>query len=139
MKSTILYLFIAANFVQTMALEKRHCILTDKYNVYVANNLGLNSQPLVVHCASKDDDLGNHTLAIRQSFNWNFCESYFERTLFFCHFWWGSKNKQFNVFSSNHKKDCYNFACYWEARVDGIYFSGNYPPMSLDKKYDWDI
>ncbi|CAN4081119.1 unnamed protein product [Withania somnifera] len=74
-----------------------------------------------------DDDLGDHYPAINEDFNWSFCGSFSNRTLFFCHFWWNSKDKAFDVF--NDDKYCVNDSivvntlnyCKWEVRLDGFY------------------
>ncbi|KAL9165662.1 hypothetical protein ABFS82_06G185400 [Erythranthe guttata] len=134
---TLLFILISINFFQAMASEKRKCILTTKYTVYIVNSLPRNSLPLIAHCASKNDDLGNRTLQAGQSFNWSFCDSYIENTLFFCNFRWGSKHRAFNVYTSKHRADCFKKACYWEADPEGILFDGVYPPQALVKLYDW--
>ncbi|KAI3469942.1 hypothetical protein Pfo_026605 [Paulownia fortunei] len=115
----------------------RSCFFTDEYVVHVANNLYAYSKPMVVHCASADDDLGNHTLSYQKDFNWSFCEQLFHRTLFFCHIWWGSKSVAFDVFTSKNRRACTSHVCYWEAQHDGIYFSGYYPPKDLILAYSW--
>ncbi|KAL8052050.1 hypothetical protein ABFX02_06G188200 [Erythranthe guttata] len=137
MKITLVLLFILANFFQGMASEKRKCIITPKYTIYVANSLPSDSPQLRLHCASKDDDLGFHNLTTGQIFKWDFCNSYIQNTLFFCHLWWGSKDRAFVVFSSKHRNECFSHSCYWEADPEGILFDGVYPPQILVKYYDW--
>ncbi|KAI3474341.1 hypothetical protein Pfo_029173 [Paulownia fortunei] len=135
--NTFVFLLATTYFLHAMASDKRKCNFTPKYTVYVANSLPPKSPPLIAHCASKDDDFGNHTLTSGQSFNWSFCDSYIENTLFFCHFWWGTKERAFDVYTSKDKSDCFKHACYWEADADGIYFDGTYPPQLLSKVYEW--
>ncbi|GFQ03566.1 hypothetical protein PHJA_002500400 [Phtheirospermum japonicum] len=122
--------------------------------VYVVNNLPPNSL-LNLHCQSKDDDLGDHTLAVNQVFNWSFyddlgnktlrvnenfhwtfCQNFFGRTLFFCHFYWGSKQRVFTVFKTNPFKGSY-VTHYWLAKKDGFYFSNDNVTQTFTKKYDW--
>ncbi|KAG5588363.1 hypothetical protein H5410_048797, partial [Solanum commersonii] len=74
------------------------CFLTNRFEVHVINNLPSNASLLKIHCASGDDDLGDHYLAVNQEFKWSFCQALAWTTLFFCHFWWDSKSKVFNVF-----------------------------------------
>ncbi|KAM3326966.1 hypothetical protein P3S67_002092 [Capsicum chacoense] len=69
----------------------KHCEFTSNHRVHVINKLPSHSQKL-------NDDLGYHNLTTNQDFIWLFCESILYRTLFFCHFWWGSKEKAFDVF-----------------------------------------
>ncbi|GFP88793.1 hypothetical protein PHJA_001023000 [Phtheirospermum japonicum] len=88
---------------------------------------------MVVHCASGDDELGFHTLSVNEQFQWGFCPA--PRTLFFCHLWWGSKQKSFDVFVSKFIKRTYD-DYYWVAASDGIYLSNDY--KSFTKKFDWE-
>ncbi|KAI3458957.1 hypothetical protein Pfo_015620 [Paulownia fortunei] len=128
---------ISTILLRTMASEKRHCTFTQLVTVYVINNLPPNSAPLVVHCASKDDDLGNHTLTRNQDFQFEFCENFFS-TLFYCHLWWEKKHIRFDAFRETWLGAiCAKDICYWAAKSDGIYYSNYYPPRGLKKKYDW--
>lgn len=58
------------------------------------NKLPQNSPPLMVHCASKNDDLGNHTLTFNQEFSWKFCENFFWNTLLHSEATWGKKTRR---------------------------------------------
>ncbi|KAI3469943.1 hypothetical protein Pfo_026606 [Paulownia fortunei] len=134
-KHLVFFHILSTCFLQTMA---RTCFATPEYKVHIVNDiLPISKSPLLVHCASGDDDLGNHTLYYEGDFNWSFCEHIFFRTLFFCHVRWGSKTISFDAFNSKHNKDCTSGVCYWEAQTDGIYFSGYYPPEDLKKAYSW--
>ncbi|KAL7090560.1 hypothetical protein ACP275_12G048900 [Erythranthe tilingii] len=125
-------LFIAS----TLLLEANSCFLAKPVHVWVANNLPNNSPQLQLHCASRDNDLGDHTLNVGQNYNFKFCARI--RTLFFCHLWWNNKNLAFDVYSQNWGVDYSSAVYYWEARSDGIYLSQNYPnPTDFTKKYDW--
>ncbi|OIT26808.1 hypothetical protein A4A49_56405, partial [Nicotiana attenuata] len=105
----------------------RKCIFTDRYEVHIINQLPSDSPQLQIHCASKDNDLGYNNVAVNEDFNWSFCESEFVNTLFFCHFWWGSEERRFNVFDdpyycvSDQKVYNYLMYCKWEVRPDGFY------------------
>ncbi|XP_012833005.1 PREDICTED: uncharacterized protein LOC105953870 [Erythranthe guttata] len=138
-KYLLLILVLSPNLLQMMASsEKLKCLFTSKFEVYVASNLPYEAQPLTMHCASKDDDLGHHTLTTNQEFHFHFCLRPFA-TLFFCHLWWENKDSAFEVYNGNWRHDiCFrNHTCYWVAKSDGIYFSPFYPPQELVKKYSW--
>ncbi|GFP82863.1 hypothetical protein PHJA_000429400, partial [Phtheirospermum japonicum] len=110
-----------------------------KTHIYVINNLPPNTAPLDIHCASKDDDLGNHTLTLNQYFNFQFCDNPFA-TMFFCHLWWGNKDKAFEVINAELRKRLKtgNRQLAWIAKGDGIYVSNSFPPADpLEKMYDW--
>lgn len=110
-----------------LSLAKK-CIFTEKYEVHIINKLPPNSPQLKVHCASKDNDFGMHYPITNEDFNWSFCGLLFsETTLYFCHFWWNSKDKAFDVFNDKdycvHNQTFPNHLkyCKWEVRSDGFY------------------
>ncbi|KZV21776.1 hypothetical protein F511_02934 [Dorcoceras hygrometricum] len=140
MEHKLFIIFIVANFFQAMAFEEKlTCnIFLDKYTVYVANLLPSgNPDPLTAHCASKDWEVWNSTIAANQNISWSFCNSFIGRTLFFCHLFWGWRDASFDVFNSKLKASCFGLVCYWEVRSDGMYLSGSYPPMNFKKMHDW--
>ncbi|XP_022875054.1 S-protein homolog 24-like [Olea europaea var. sylvestris] len=116
------------------------------YDVHVVNGIHLSPNPLRIHCASRDDDLGYHTLSENQDFHWHFYEDILLRTLFFCHFWCGKRQKAFVVFKDptachiGQGDDDHN-QCYWLVKADGFYFAKKNPPSPSDlkKKYDWEL
>lgn len=111
------------------------CITTD-YEVEIYNGLPSNNPPLTFHCASKDTELGNHTLSVNHNYLWTFCENVFRNTLFFCTFHWGAKNRSFEVFNSKwSSKECGGGLCFWLPKTDGFYFKSY--TSDLVKKYDW--
>ncbi|KAL7124374.1 hypothetical protein ABFS83_14G044400 [Erythranthe nasuta] len=108
-----------------------------KTDVHIYNDLPKNSKSLLLHCASKNDDLGNHTLYPGQEFSWSFRTNIVSTTLFFCHFWWGSKQSAFDVFDSNwyFTYDINNYM----VKEDGFYFSndGDDHEKGVRKRSSW--
>lgn len=113
------FIFIIANI---QLAKGKSCILTPKIEIHVVNNLS--SESLDLRCQSKNDDIGEHTLAPNQDFSWSFCDALEENTLFFCHFRAGAKDKSFNVYESGVRSRCTKNVCTWIAKDDGIYFNG---------------
>ncbi|GFP91821.1 hypothetical protein PHJA_001326100 [Phtheirospermum japonicum] len=131
MKITFLSFIVLFNIFNVSA---RKCIFTRKVAVYVNNRLDPKSPSLKIHCASKNDDLGNHIIYAGREYSWTFCENFLPTTLFFCHLWWGSKQKAFEAFKETwFELKPLNF--YWYAYPDGIYFTtynaSNYFPTTL--------
>ncbi|KAL7224876.1 hypothetical protein ACSBR1_026200 [Camellia fascicularis] len=92
--------------------------------VHVISKVPNNPSPLVVRCQSKTTDFGNHTLYTDQEFYWKFSPNIFGRTLYFCHFYSGSKNKIIDVYNQDIDGLCDNndlVECYWQASPDGFY------------------
>ncbi|KAL3649708.1 hypothetical protein CASFOL_006111 [Castilleja foliolosa] len=131
-------LIMSCILMKTMALSDKRVCLTHLFTVYIVNNLPPNSSPLVVHCASKDDDLGNHTVVRNQDYHFDFCDNFWSTTKFFCHVWWRNKDKAFVVFKEKFgRTSCLKDVCYWAVKDDGIYYSNYNPPRGLKKRYDW--
>ncbi|KAF9626263.1 hypothetical protein IFM89_031655 [Coptis chinensis] len=64
-----------------------------KTHVYLKNEIG-SGVLLNYHCQSKDDDLGNRTLAYEQAWGWGFHTAFLANTRFWCSMdWWDDKNK----------------------------------------------
>lgn len=122
----LFFLIVSAFLFQTTT----SCFFVTKYTVFVVNNLPPNSPPLVLHCASKDDDLGYHTVTTNRQFRFSFCDKPLS-TLFFCRFRWNGKDKAFQVFNSSwYQNRCNkNDVCYYAVKSDGFYFSNVYPPV----------
>ncbi|KAK3000344.1 hypothetical protein RJ639_021879 [Escallonia herrerae] len=97
--------------------------------------------PLALHCQSKDDDIGYHTLAYGQELSWKFNPHYIiENTLFFCHFWWNSRDRSFTVYDEHRldrkcrKYNTHSFGtCYWYVTEDGFYLARYY----TDNRSEW--
>ncbi|GFP95437.1 hypothetical protein PHJA_001688000 [Phtheirospermum japonicum] len=95
--------------------------LFKKNRISIYNDLPRNSKPLYVRCQSGNDDLGMRTLYPGQGFDWSFRKNVFGETLFFCHFYWESKERVFDVFNVNweHVYRVYNYV----VKIDGFYQS----------------
>lgn len=131
-QNLLLYIIILASC--SIVHVAAFCVLTARYEVQVFNELSPTSSPLLLHCASRNDDIGQHILYANQNLKWHFCGRLFGRTLFFCHLWWGSKYQAFDVFNSGWANFCFHGICTWEAKSDGIYFQYE---SGLKKIYDW--
>lgn len=136
MKKLLLLFVIVELSILQECLGGKLCFLTQKNHVHIVNNLTSNSQPLKIHCASGDNDLGHHDLYPGQKYEWGFCPNLGPNTLFFCHFWWGSKNKAFEVYNQKKMKKS-NRQSWWKAEDDGIYFCNGKTSSVYMKKYDW--
>ena len=84
-----------------------------KITVQINNTLE-NNQELTVHCKSKNDDLGFHTLLPKKTYEFSFKRNAFgDGTLFFCSFTW-PEEPQLHYFDIYDQKrdDCSK--CFWE-------------------------
>ncbi|KAG5524858.1 hypothetical protein RHGRI_031507 [Rhododendron griersonianum] len=116
------------------------CLGCYKVTVHIINAIPDQATSLTFRCQSKDDDLGNHTTKYREEFYWRFVPNAWGSTLFFCHFYWGSKQRVFAVYDRKIEDFCgrwelYHHNCYYEVRPDGFYRSFN---LQLWYKFnDW--
>ncbi|PIN24465.1 hypothetical protein CDL12_02816 [Handroanthus impetiginosus] len=108
---------------------------TWKHEVHITRYLPPNSSSLKLHCASKNDDLGYHTLSKNQDFHWSFCENIIPNTLFFCHL--GSKEKAFNAFKTKWTRRAES-KHYWLAKSDVIYYYDDLSQTTEIKRFDWE-
>ncbi|KAL7109101.1 hypothetical protein ACP275_06G154100 [Erythranthe tilingii] len=126
-----MFLFLEVNIFQHQFAEGI-CPSASKRSVHISNGLPPKSAPLKLHCWSKDNDLGYHTLDVKEEFKWSFCAN---DNLYTCHFWWGSKNRAFEVYKP---KVVNTKSVYWVPQSDGIYYLEQTPYSSyFEKKYDW--
>lgn len=85
-----------------------------KGHVYI-HNMSLHRAEIMVHCWSKDDDLGFHVLGYDSStpYEFSFGINYFSYTEFECDVLFGKGNyKRVTVFNWN--KDCPKDQCHWK-------------------------
>nr|XP_027060748.1 S-protein homolog 3-like [Coffea arabica] len=110
----------------------------EPYDVHIVNRL---PDKLRAHCFSADDDLGFRTLDLSEDWNWHFRMALFERTAFYCHFWWFAKQGGFAVFDSKISDYCGHSStneCNWEVREDGFYlFDRTAQSPKFFKANDW--
>ncbi|GFP93561.1 hypothetical protein PHJA_001500500 [Phtheirospermum japonicum] len=132
LRTIVLFLFVISNLLHAFAIDdKKRCFLTPKVTVHVANFLSQSSQ-LLLHCSSRNDDLGIQTVPVNYEFRWTFCtDSVWHSTLYNCEFRTGQKRKNIIAYEEARREFCINNQCYWSARDDGIYFFET-------KYYNWE-
>ncbi|KAL5781292.1 hypothetical protein ACOSP7_006321 [Xanthoceras sorbifolium] len=134
----ISHLFLIMTVVVSMAQTPASAIsIYPKYTVHIMNNFSSNQNPLKMHCWSNDDDLGEHTLWMKNEFYFSFREKFFGWTHFWCEMHHGTQVKTFDVYSTRTRafKCPSTFNCYWSVRDDGFYFSDDLEKW--DKYIGW--
>ena len=116
------------------------CIIWTPGFIVQIQNLIPNST-IQVHCKSKDDDIGDKWLKYNEEFHFKFCENELQGTLFFCHWYWDSKEQVFDVFNNTMLFICNieygdNNPCNWAAKNDGLYFY-DFTKKVWGKQYEW--
>uniref|UniRef100_A0A516IJJ9 S-protein homolog n=1 Tax=Turnera subulata TaxID=218843 RepID=A0A516IJJ9_9ROSI len=112
----------------------------NRYRVHVINGFSSNDQPMFIHCWSRNDDLGNHTLYIGGDFNFGFRLRIIPPpTHFYCDFKRGADHlTEVTVFDEDEVLGLCNdtHKCYWRGQDDGLFFSND--NSSYSKRYLWD-
>ncbi|OMP09182.1 Plant self-incompatibility S1 [Corchorus olitorius] len=139
--------FLACCMSQTLAISSAEVGPTTifgrlRYKVHILNGFEDNAKPLLLHCRSEDDDLGNHTLWKGNEFRFKFRLHWIKITHFTCNFDWASKKlDDITVFKDGRDGEAESSKCadtgncFWKAAVDGLYFSTN--NQHWVKKFDW--
>lgn len=113
--------------------KKCNIIAAPRYTIHISNEIP-NAQ-ITVHCRSKEDDLGTHSLKEHDDYMWQFCQNVWGTTLFACDVKWNDKTASFHGFDRKlGQDDCVKMACRWSAMADGIYF---HEKKKSVKRYNW--
>lgn len=129
--------YAALIVILSLAMSNSCVIAGPKYHVHVVNGLG-GSNVLNVHCQSKDDDLGEHALAVSTETNWSFRMNILGTTVFWCDMNWSGGHGFYKVFWLNDDilRRCDYKECIWMAKDDGFYLK-NTPTGAFDFMYPW--
>ncbi|CAN1269893.1 S-protein homolog 1 [Linum perenne] len=78
---------------------------------------------MMVHCKSKNDDMGTHWVPATSEYEWRFRPSVFGNTLFWCHVWKGEEQIVYDAYYDDAKsyERKYMDHVRWVAKDDGIY------------------
>ncbi|AEC06001.1 Plant self-incompatibility protein S1 family [Arabidopsis thaliana] len=113
--------------------------LWPKNQLHFRNSFSRNYDVLTVHCKSKDDDLGIHTVARSYEYNFKFEDSVFGRTEFFCTLMHGVGSKYSVTFTAYKAKPAFVASTgvikIWDALDDGIYLTDE--DHDFVKIYGW--
>ena len=114
----------------------------EKWEIHIVNGLS-KGQMLLVHCKSKDNDLGEHNLTAASEFNWSFRVNLWDSTLFWCFLRKpNGQHKSFEAFWVEKESiwlyyRCLESNCTWTAKDDGIYLANN-PDKTQLLIHKWD-
>lgn len=138
-------------FILLVVLESNMIIMTclaqskvqlplSPWQVTITNNMS--DSNLVVHCKSRDNDLGEHVIKQGGKYFWKFKENVWSTTLFWCNF--RSKYGQVSgeVFwpengISQFSDQCVNNNCIWSVQVRGVFLYSNSDFKTYHTTYPW--
>lgn len=105
-----------------------------KARVRVTNNLGV-AKDLVLHCQSKNDDLGVHTIPFKGNYEFGFRPGFWGTTQFFCSMSWPSQFHYFDIYIENRDRPLCN-TCLWDITEQHPCMF-NYKTGRYDICYEW--
>lgn len=130
MKTRVMIVLLMAVLMFVGRIEQTEGAAFEKWTVHVMNDL-THDQKLLVHCQSKDNNLGEHRVNVGSEYYWSFRINFWETTLFWCQLkkpngqhasfeaFWVEKHSIWLYYR------CLDSACYWHAKDDGIYLANN--------------
>lgn len=82
--------------------------------------------PILVHCESKDSDLGAYPVAPGANYSWEFSPNIFGMTLYTCEFFWKMFTQKFQVWKGSYydtRPPCsVTGPCNYKVTPDGFYY-----------------
>ncbi|KAM2279081.1 hypothetical protein ACFX1S_039963 [Malus domestica] len=91
---------------------------------------------LLLHCKSKDDDLGAHVLPPHGSFGFNFRPNVGCSTLYFCNFEWRGGSHWFDIYIEDRDaNECRH--CNWLIIEKGAFRLVEGKARLIDECYEW--
>ncbi|GAB2228995.1 hypothetical protein Droror1_Dr00023129 [Drosera rotundifolia] len=127
--SLILAILVLASISMTKASARIHVRIFNKVP---------DKATLVVHCKSKDDDLGVQYIPYGGLFEWTFNlnhNEFFVTTLFFCGYHWHEKKVMGDAFDADRDLDRCGQFCDWTADAMGVH--GTNDRGEIDYIYPW--
>ncbi|CAH8302315.1 unnamed protein product [Eruca vesicaria subsp. sativa] len=108
MKKLQVYVVVISLFIHLAAASRVEGIYAEK-TVKIINRIG-GGLTLTLHCKSKNNDLGVHTLAPDTTWSFKFSPNVFGTTLIFCNFKWAGESHWFNIYDDG-RDDNGGFPC----------------------------
>ncbi|GAB2228994.1 hypothetical protein Droror1_Dr00023128 [Drosera rotundifolia] len=106
-----------------------------KVHVHITNNVP-DKATIVVHCKSRDDDLGAQYIASGQVYEFAFYVNFTATTLFFCGYHWQAKNVIGDAFDANRDGGRCKHKCDWTVDGTGIHGMNEFTGV-VDYVYPW--
>lgn len=109
--------------------------LWDKVDLQIVNGLPTH-EDLNLHCKSKDDDLGAHSLGFNETYEFRFKPNFFGNTLYFCRFWWAKESRWFDIYDEERDIPRCSY-CWWKILPTGPCLFDSYQSRKYDLCDDW--
>ncbi|GMI70160.1 hypothetical protein like AT3G16970 [Hibiscus trionum] len=101
----------------SLSAVSRAGLVPHKAQVLIYNDLAQETD-LIVHCKSKDDDLGVQHITYGNYFEFDFRPNFFGNTLFYCSMQWNGTTQWFDIYDQLRDEIVCD-RCVWKVRPDG--------------------
>ncbi|KAF8394776.1 hypothetical protein HHK36_020991 [Tetracentron sinense] len=113
--------FISFALVLLLVFTLSDSVVSDNVHVSIKNRLG-EGRSMNVHCQSKDNDLGEQTVADGSEFGWDFSTNVWGTTLFYCEIGWENvQGYHFDAYSFERDYVRCETQCSWLISKEVIY------------------
>ncbi|XP_010910063.2 self-incompatibility protein S1-like [Elaeis guineensis] len=107
--------------VVAMLVVLAPCDEAVKVHVSILNRLG-KGRSIDIHCQSKDNDLGLHTIPDGGEYGWDFSVNAFGSTLFYCDLAWEAVPEfHFDAYAYWRDQNRCSSQCSWLLAQEGVY------------------
>ncbi|KAK9699456.1 hypothetical protein RND81_08G174800 [Saponaria officinalis] len=101
------------------------------------NNTLSNGKKLVIHCKSKDRDLGRVEVKSCEVYDFEITKSFWGRTLFFCGFTFDHKLHWFDIFDQSRDSTFCDGSCYYAVTEPRICRYNIFDPAYVEDCFEW--
>lgn len=133
---------ITFSIIFIITIREPEYLYGTKYDVRVVNGFTSNSSmPLVIWCATPENDMGGRALQEGDDYSWSQTTGFLSvvggNNRVFCTLKWDQKRKKFDAFHvSRDTHRCSPFKmCFWLVKEDGFYFSND--GLLYHKDFSW--
>ncbi|KAL4012672.1 hypothetical protein IC575_029782 [Cucumis melo] len=135
----VLLVGLESNKYSCLAQSSKVQLPFSEWKVTITNNIA--DSNLVVHCKSKDNDLGKQVIKQGGKYSWTFKENLWSTTLFWCNFKSKYGEVSGEVFwpenGSRLTDQCVKNNCVWFVQVGGVFLYSHHPSKVYHTKYTW--
>lgn len=116
---TMMKLFLTLSLILCLVQTTNGFCFYDRYTIAIYNDV---KDAIYARCQSSDSDLGMSIIHIHMKIEWQFCPTPW--ALYFCHFYWGSKQNIFDVYNKSFRERCSDHRIVaWKANETGFWFT----------------
>ncbi|KAJ8752291.1 hypothetical protein K2173_003927 [Erythroxylum novogranatense] len=119
MKVSIASVTLQMLFLQLFLAAVNAGLLPHRRTITILNELE-NGLDFTVHCKSKNDDLGEHIVKPKGSYQYGFRPNILRTTLFVCSFSWDADVHWFNIYDGQDPFYNHCSVCIWLVKLGGL-------------------